>query len=284
MPNSALQFFRFGVFVLVCLLTLALAGITIHTIVVAVKELDDVIRFQIIALVAAVLTIIVLPTLGLISLVSKSSPAIWNVTELPNLGALSVIWLVAGIKTEQAMVLRNSRTGRKIDLSLFCENYDGDLEIIKAQCTEFGPIKGIAYTCFALLLFYCIVTLLLCIVAKARDPNRTVWKASTHNAHYFGAPKAQLQGQQQLHFQQQYAAPSFGYMYNPNPNQQVPVQVPMNGVPMQQGQQSYVVYVQQPPPGMMMVPISGQGQGQGQQATPPPQSQTPVSTTADSEK
>ncbi|KAJ8089694.1 hypothetical protein PM082_014957 [Marasmius tenuissimus] len=194
MPNSVLQFFRFGVFV--CLLTLALAGITIHTIVVTDNEAHDVFPFQIVALVAAVLTIIMLPTLGIISLVSKSSPTIWNITELPILVALSIIWLVAGIKTEQAMVVRITWTGRKVDLSLFCRAVNG----------------------------------------------------------------TQPQGKQQTQFQQPYAypnqAPSNGDMYGPNTHQWAPVQTPMNGAPMQQGQ--------------------------GQQAMPPSQSQTPVSTMATS--
>ncbi|KAJ8089691.1 hypothetical protein PM082_014954 [Marasmius tenuissimus] len=263
-----IQTFRAGVFVIVSLLTLTVAGLCIYSVVVTIQELGGYFSFQITALVTAALTIIVCSSLGLISLISKSSAAIWNIVEIPKLVVLAILWLVTGIKTDQAIAI-TYEDGTKVDLSTFCRQYDDRFyfKIYQLVCNELSPMRYLAFTCFALLAFYCVFTLILCIVAKALDTSRTVWKISAYNAHYFGIPSSVFPSQQ--------GVPSVGYMYGPN--QQI-----------QQGQQSpYVVYVPQPPPGMMMVPIQGQGQMQGPQSTAKPglpvQSTTSASSTKVSE-
>ncbi|KAJ8089701.1 hypothetical protein PM082_014964 [Marasmius tenuissimus] len=302
MPNKVVQGICLAILIVVTFLAIAVAGLVINTLVELGSATVNGLRAQIIALVSSVLTLIACPKLTIVSGVAKSSSVIWNMVEIPELASLAVLWFVTAIRVDQSLIL-DDINGGSINVSDLCPQQDRmekvtlesridystsifflEFIVLNIFCTQIPAIRGLAFASFGLLTFYCLFTLLLCLIAKAKDSNRVVWRISAYNAHYFRyepltfGPGSQVQyGRFTTNGNGSMAIPMNGMPVNQ------PIQMPYVVNPGQQpgyGQMPYVVYAQQPPPsmspGMVMVPMQGHRQGQQQSqplASPQPTGQ-----------
>ncbi|KAK1224912.1 hypothetical protein PQX77_012152 [Marasmius sp. AFHP31] len=187
MANTLISAIRGVIFALASLLSLAAIGLCIHAAVVLIPIRDfeswfKFFDFQLLGWVAGALTIIVCSLLGIMGLAWRNGPLTKNIVELPIFAVLLILWLVIGVKTNNFINKYNRR---------FCDHvFSDDLStLFKLYCNEFPAIRGISFANFSLFLFYCLLTIVLCIIAKSRDSKRRVWLISASQAHYFGIPE-----------------------------------------------------------------------------------------------
>ncbi|KAL0058492.1 hypothetical protein AAF712_014826 [Marasmius tenuissimus] len=239
MANTLISAIRGLIFALATLLSLAALGLCIHAavILIPIRDFESWLRFfdfQLLGWIAGALTIIMCLLLGIMGLAWRNGPLTKNIVELPVFTVLLVLWLVIGVKTNNFINKYNRRLCNRIvtdDLST----------LFKLYCDEFPAIRGISFANFSLFLFYCLLTIVLCIIAKSRDSKRRVWLISASQAHYFGIleppPPPQLQPPMNG-----FAYPQFVGPYAPPGSQGSP----MGGNTNAGGQwMPYVIYTQQ---------------------------------------
>ncbi|KAL0574660.1 hypothetical protein V5O48_007307 [Marasmius crinis-equi] len=243
MPNTLVSVIRCCILILATLLSLAIIAIGIHDAVVLIPIGDfpswvKVFDFLFVGWIAGALTVILCPILLIMGLAWRNGPLTKNVVELPIFGVLLILWLVVGARSNRFIERFNDR---------LCElnriSFDGDDPVLKIYCNEFPAVRGLSFTNFTILLVYCLLTIALCIVAKARNSNRKVWLISASQAHYFGTPEPKPQPPMNNVVYAQYSGP---YPYPPQGA--VPPMMMMNGSVPGQNQMPYVVYVPQPMP------------------------------------
>ncbi|KAL0574661.1 hypothetical protein V5O48_007308 [Marasmius crinis-equi] len=243
MANTFVSVIRSLVLVFTTLLALAVIGLAIHAAVVLIpfgdfpswaKEFD----FLFVGWIAGALTVISCPLLLIMGLAWRNGPLTKNVAELPIFGVLLILWLVIGARANNYV---NSYSPTLCTIIL--PRNDIANSPLKVLCKDIPAVKDIAFTTFAILLAYCLFTIVLCVVAKSRDSSRKVWLLSASQANYFETPETKPQPPMNNMVYAQYPGPY------PYPAQGVaPPMMIMNGAAPGQAQMPYVVYVPQPMP------------------------------------
>ncbi|KAG7091673.1 hypothetical protein E1B28_010692 [Marasmius oreades] len=241
MPNNFILVVRLGVFALSCLLSLPVIALCVHTGILAIWYEDGFYFFQRFGVAAAGLTLLMCIIFGITGLVSKNAWISWNVVEVPIIVGISAIWLAQAIIMDEWIAF--FRVNWRYD-NFRCLVDDPYPSLASAACPEFPPISGISYTIFALLMAYCILTIILCIVGKVKSHDHKVWLVQAYYAEYFGKepPRPVFQ-----------PAPQYLYYGDPNQFQQqagTPGVPPMVYVPQGQEQTGVPMMMHNGPPGI----------------------------------
>ncbi|KAF9466509.1 hypothetical protein BDZ94DRAFT_1251091 [Collybia nuda] len=128
-------------------------------------------NFEVVALLAATLTLVIIPTLLTVAAIRKNALTSMIAVEIPVLGALWILWLIAAALTADVS---------GVFYPFGCVDQLGSGV---AFCRQFMAIEALSFLNWLLLMVYSIILLTFTLIAQSRGNN--VWRLSVNEAVFF---------------------------------------------------------------------------------------------------
>ncbi|KAG5340889.1 hypothetical protein E4T56_gene8201 [Termitomyces sp. T112] len=168
---SFISIFRLAALSLSLFLGLVVLGLTAHWIQVTTTVADETFDFEIVAIVAGILTVLTLPVMLVVGLIRRGAFTSMIAVELSTLTVLWVLFLTVGALTAQwNKILYPFGCGDTFDLNI---NQQG-------WCREFLAIMGSSFVVWIVLLLYTVTLLVMALIGKSNG--HTVWTVSVEEA------------------------------------------------------------------------------------------------------